>query len=108
MSNQILKPKHLSTYVPGVGVINKSDFTDEHLKACVEQVKKAGLDVDEYLKSRFEVASFKDMPLFVESGEPKPKSKGKAKKSEDEEAELQRLIDEEESQEKAKQKKAPE
>jgi hypothetical protein len=95
--SQILKPKHLSTYVPGFGVINKADFSNEHLEACVKQVKDTGGDVDAYLKSRFEAI---DVPLLEQTSEPKPKSKGKKKSAEpqapDDEAELQRLIAEEE------------
>lgn len=102
MSNMILKPKHLMTFVPGYGVVNKADFTEEHLAACTKQVKDTGGNVDEYLKSRFEAASYEDMPLFVDNGEPKPKSKGKKKPSDEEE--LERMIAEEE---KAKQQ-APE
>jgi hypothetical protein len=98
--SQILKPKHLSTYVPGFGVINKADFSNEHLEACVKQVKDTGGDVDAYLKSRFEVAISIDVPLLEQISEPKPKSKGKKKAAEpqapDDEAELQRLIAEEE------------
>jgi hypothetical protein len=99
--SQILKPKHLSTYVPGFGVINKADFSNEHLEACVKQVKDTGGDVDAYMKSRFE--SFNDTSIAYRSSadraydaafnEPK-KSKGKKKVSDDEE--LERLIAEEE------------
>jgi hypothetical protein len=98
--SQILKPKHLMTYVPGYGVIDKSDFTEDHFTACVKQVKDTGGDVDAYLKSRFEAMSI-DVPLLEQTSEPKPKSKGKKKSAEpqapDDEAELERMIAEEEA-----------
>lgn len=70
----IFKPKNLKVYVPGHGVIEKADFTDVHLKACVRQVEAAGIDVEEYLKKHMEVSGFSDLPLFTdESKKPEPK-----------------------------------
>lgn len=63
----ILKPKSLRVHVPNHGVIDRADFTEEHLKACVKQVKKAGLDVDEYIRKRFDIVSYGDLPLFVDT-----------------------------------------
>jgi dTMP kinase len=84
----ILKPKSLKVYVPGHGVIDKADFTEEHLKACLKQIKAAKIDEQEYLRKRFDVVSYGDMPLFTESEEAAKKAEEKAAaKAAEEEAE---------------------
>ena len=106
----IFKPKSLKVYVPNHGVIDKADFSEIHLKACLKQIKEAGLDKDEYLKKRFDVVSYDNLPLFEEDAEEKAKLKSaeesaiaeqKAKDEAEakriaEEAELQAAIDAEE------------
>jgi hypothetical protein len=80
MSNPILKPKRELTYVYGVGVIKKSEFTPDHLKKLIEHVKSCKIDVDEYIRTRFEVSGFADLPLFEESEAEKEKAAKKAEK----------------------------
>jgi hypothetical protein len=58
------KPKHKQVHVPGHGVIQQADFNEDHLKACLKQVKTAGLDPEEYLRKRFDRVGYTDLPLF--------------------------------------------
>lgn len=71
------KPKSLSTYIPGFGIVKKEDFNDEHFRACVSIAQEGGVDIDAFIASNFDTV--------------------------DDDAELTRLIEEEE---KAKPKKA--
>lgn len=81
------KPKSLKVYVPGHGVVDKADFNETHLKACLKQIEAAGLDRDDYLKKRFEIASYGDMPLFAEeSNDAKASKKSEAERLKKEEA----------------------
>lgn len=64
--NPILKPKNFKIHVPGHGVIERENFTETHLQACVKQVSGAGLNVDDYLKKHFTIASYGNFPLFAE------------------------------------------
>lgn len=73
------KPKHNQVYVPGFGVVSRSEFSPEHFTACVEHVRKSGVDVDAYIASSYDTI--------------------------DDEAELERLIEEEEKQTKPKKSK---
>lgn len=94
----IFKPKHKRVLVPGFGVIEQADFQKEHFEACIKQVKAAKLDVDEYIKKRFDVVSYGDMPLFTDS---EAIAKAEQERIVSEEAELQRQIEAEEADRKA-------
>lgn len=85
------KPKKQQIHVPGVGVVQKEDFTKEHFATVM---KRAGTDKekkDAFLKQYFEVASYDDMPLFEEgkkeaeadNAEAKPAKERKKKSDKD-------------------------
>lgn len=101
-----LKPKRELTYVPGVGVVKKAEFTKEHLKACVDYVKSNGVDVEEYLKKRFEVSSYSDLSLFegVETVTEKPSDAAEKQPEQTESEEEAANTTEESSEEKPKNK----
>jgi hypothetical protein len=83
----IFKPKNDKVYVPGHGVIDKADFTEVHLKACVRQVEAADIDIEEYLKKHMEISGFADLPLF---GDDESDVEKKAKEKADKKAEAER------------------
>jgi hypothetical protein len=90
------KPKHLKVHVPGFGVIDKADFNKEHMTACLAQITKAGINKDEYLRKRFDIVSYDDLPLFEEKSKAQIEAEEKAKV--EAEAEAKRIADEAELQ----------
>lgn len=74
------KPKKQQIHVPGHGVVQKEDFTQEHFDILVKRAGRVSGGKDAFIKQHFEVASYGDQSLFEEAPEPVQKpSKGKGK-----------------------------
>ncbi len=71
------KPKKQQIHVPGLGIVQKEDFSQEHFDILL---KRAGNRRDEFIKQHFVVESYGDQPLFQES-EGSSEKKGKGKKN---------------------------
>lgn len=85
--NPIFKPKKQQILVPGAGVIQKEEFTQDHAKALLKRADKAGVNRDEFIKQHLVVDGYGDQPLFADvepaQSEEAPKEvKKKGKKSE--------------------------
>ncbi len=72
------KPKKQQIHVPGCGVVQKEDFTQDHFDILMKRADRVGRD--EFIKQHFVVESYGDQPLFVEVPAPGPKGKGKPAK----------------------------
>lgn len=82
------KPKKQQIHVPGHGVVQKEDFTQEHFDILVKRAGRVSGGKDAFIKQHFEVASYGDQSLFEEAPEPAPKpSKGKGGKGKSSEEE---------------------
>lgn len=79
MSEIILTPKKAQIHVPGVGVVQKADFTQDHAKALLKRAEKAGVNQKAFIKQHFEIG-VSDLPLFDENEEKSKGKKGKAPK----------------------------
>jgi 2-succinyl-5-enolpyruvyl-6-hydroxy-3-cyclohexene-1-carboxylate synthase len=104
MSNPILTPKKAFILVPGHGVIERADFTQEHARILVKHGESHGVDRDVFIKQHFNV-SFGDLPLFEDSEqekEVKPKAKKVKKEKTQEELDEEQLQKEIEAEEKTK------
>jgi hypothetical protein len=72
------KPRKQQIHVPGFGVVQKEDFTQEHFEVLIKRAS----DRDAFIKQYFEVTSFGDLPLF-EKTEAEKKAKEDAAKAEE-------------------------
>lgn len=63
------KPKKQQIHVPGHGVVQKEDFTQEHFEILVKRAGRVTGGKDAFIKQHFEVASYDDQPLFKEPAE---------------------------------------
>lgn len=76
------KPKKQQIHVPGHGVVQKEDFTQEHFEILLKRSGRVTGGKDAFIAQHFDVASYGDQPLFVGTPEPSPKpSKGKGGKA---------------------------
>jgi hypothetical protein len=79
--NLIFKPKKEFILVPGAGVIQRDNFTEDHTKALLKRADKAGVSREEFIKQHLVVAGYGDMPLFEgDSEQEAPVKKGRKKK----------------------------
>jgi hypothetical protein len=92
----IFTPRKAFIFVPGHGVVEKVDFTQDHAAILLKKAEGNGVDKNKFISQHFET-TFGDLPLFEEEQE-KPASKPKKRtKKEIEEELLQAEIEEEEN-----------
>jgi hypothetical protein len=96
MSNVIYTPKKSQIHVPGAGVVQREDFTQDHAIKLLKRAEKNGVDKKVFIKQHFEV-SVNDLPLFddEQEAETKPVRRKKEVVKSDEEL-LEQMIKEEE------------
>jgi hypothetical protein len=92
------KPKKQQIHVPGKGIVQKEDFSQEHFDILIKRAGGSKEKRDAFINQHFVVASYGDQPLFVEEPKseeseapenalPKEEKKNrKGKKSEESEA----------------------
>ena len=97
------KPKKQQIHVPGFGIVQKEEFTQEHFNLLMKRAGAQGAKKDEFIKQYFVVDSYGDQELFKEAAAPlePPKKKTKAELKAEKDAEEAALLAQMEAEEAA-------